>query len=558
MTPPTRRETWAIIALAAFLGVAASAVAAAANRAYWKSHPPWGDSATYTYFFMEAAERAERAGRIDAILHELENNRRYPLRTVPVLAFAPSLLRSPNGHLYTSGVMLFCFLATAMWTLRLRTGSLLCAGFGALMFVVPSGFFNPKVGHPINLLDLPAAYLVGAALCALLNSDGARRPGWLVLFGVFAAGAALARYVASMYALILAGPVLAAYLVARWRAERKLWNAVVRPLLAVGVPIGILALPFLITWYRENAEFYRRFGYAIGGATLGESFGYLMSFLNGFYGRAYAVALAASAALLLIANRGRGGRWTDLLEPAWFASAHLAFAVVVARVADDAAVYYYATPGLFLLAVTPLIAREAVPPRRLYAALLIGAVILSAWQFWGRANELENPRPADLEAKRFVNELARDLARDGRRVVWSPFFAEYAVAPSVEAGSHFGVLPLSAGQDFFTNHLSHWKAQNPGMTLEQIQERVYARTCRWVHIAVVRRDPEHRSFEFDNDWAESIAQFVSRRIQEDPRWVKDFEIDGPYGPLVGYRNLNPDPDLYERRLFLSPTYGLMP
>src|SRR5687768_8402266 len=187
----------------------------------------------------------------------------YPARKKNYLFLPQNRLLTLNGHLYYTGVAFAACVATFVVCVWRRTGSLMWACACAVLPLVAEGFFNPSYQVPSKLPDPPAAFFAGAALFSLLNSSRARQPAWLVLFGVFASFAALSRFIAAGYVLVICGPILAAYLLNLWRLEPEWKRYIGRALLCVAAPIVILAGTFLWKHGIGNFIFYSHAGYAL-------------------------------------------------------------------------------------------------------------------------------------------------------------------------------------------------------------------------------------------------------------------------------------------------------
>ena len=140
--------------------------------------------------------------------------------------------------------------------------------------------------------------------------------------------------------------------------------------------------------------------------------------------------------------------------------------------------------------------------------------------------------------------LAGELSRQGRGLVWSPFFDETGHIHSLEAFYSFGTLILPAGSRYFSIHEAYWRAFYPGLSPLEIGERVYAAANRWVDVVVVLDNPTRVDAVFSrvNRHAEhparSVARYVAGRVATDPHWQRVFRVESrDYGGVSGYRNL---------------------
>lgn len=557
-----RRSAWFLASFAAVVAVAVTVAAAWVNLRYWECNPYYGDSAAYTYFLMRTGKRAELGGRFGEIAYELRRNARNPLQTVPFLAAAPEMFRHPNAHLVLRGLALFCFLGAALWTVYRRTGSRVYAACAGLLFLVPAGFLGPAQGFSSNYADLSAVLFAGAAACSLLNSDDFRRLRWVFLFAVFASATCLTRYVAVLWTLIMISPLFIGCAVNAWRRERAWRPALGRPLTVAGGTVGVLALPFLVAHLGANLGFYGTVGYDFGSVPVPQTAQWARHYFDAFYGEVgYGVLLAAAVSFWVLGTP-RMKDHEGLGAATWLAASHVLALVFWVRLIDDPTCYLFAVPGIWLLCVAPVRLLPTPDPRRWVRVAFAALGILALGAFVrNQVLLVEDFRRGDSQGramKEFQWKLAQNLTAGGRAPVWSPFFAEWGVAPCVEAQVSFGQLPLYAGQRFFTHHRDLWRGEFKGMEIDGLKAYVYDLTCRWVEVAVVRADPQYRSFEFTNEISEEVARHMAQTVASDPAWVKEFELDGPFGPVAGYRNSRAPQGLYRQCLFGLEGYGQRP
>src|SRR5262245_62023747 len=234
--------------LTALLGIVTLGI----ERTYLWNFPNFYDPVEYSFHNARLHERLAREAPLSVAWQEWTRNPRNPLRTVPLILLAPDLLARPVGHMATTLPALFVFLLMLGITVWRRTGSMPYALAGMSVACAVPGLFDPTIGLAANWLDLPASLLMGAASLCLLSSNGARDVRWLVAFAALASMAALSRYVAAAFVLFQAGPILASYLVVRWRHERDVARALLVPVASIGLVIAVLCGPFLLSHLRVN------------------------------------------------------------------------------------------------------------------------------------------------------------------------------------------------------------------------------------------------------------------------------------------------------------------
>ena len=535
-------------------------ITARTEQVYLRNFPYFYDPAEYSFHAVRLHERLGEEGRLRLAAREWLGNDRNPLRTVPLILFAPDLLAHPVGHLATSLPALLVFLLLLGSTIHRRSGSTLYALAAMGAFCALPGFFDPTLGIATNWLDLPASLWVGASWLCLLNLNGARDERWLFGFATLASLAVLSRYVAAAFALVAAGPVLAFYLASRWRGG----GAVVRPLVIVATVIAVLAGPVLLAHLRTNVFYYAALAYGLGGTSadaarslLGELQGYVLDRSFAVRALQYAVLAAIMGNHLLGLWRNPDRAWSDLLIPLWLAIGIPLFLVLVLKTPAD--------PSLALMSLPGLLAAVLMPPgwtrrRRRGSALVLavlaavvgGRAALADWR-WA-TQPLEDHRydrewvtpsfPDIPDQKAFDVALAEAISRQGDGLVWSPFFDETSHLQTLEAFYDFGTLILPAGPRYFSIHEAYWRGFYPGLSPREASDRVYAATCKWVDLAVVLDDPRRAetlvsrvNVHVGNPFTRLVAGDIAQRVADDHRWRRVFILDSRYyGRVVGYRN----------------------
>jgi len=493
------------------------------------------DPVAYTLHEATLRVRLESEGRWPVAWDEWQRNARAPLRTVPLLLAAPNLLGQPAGHLATGLPGLAVCSGLVGWLAYRRTASM---GYGLVClaaFAMLPGVFDIATGLGPYWLDLPAAYLLGAAALCLVASLDTACLGWWATFALLASGAALFRSVAAGYALFMCGPVLLYALRRRWCQHRSL-ASVAAPLAVVAGIIGLLAGPVLVAHAAFNVTYYAGHGYALNSGTAEAARAVLASLL-----RFHTAPLAATTVVWVGFELLRSCVWrrgtAERLCLLWMAIAQPLLLVLALRLGAHAQAALYGVPLLFALAFvpgeTPGLKRPRLGLVVRAATLLLSCVlgVSAAWQAWRIAGRSDPQKTSDLE-------LADGLRRQGGRLVWVGFFDEYAWIPSLDAWQRFGVLPLTpADPPFFTLHESYWTAAHPGLGPDAVARAVYERTCRWVDLAVVADDVASADQRFDNPFTRTVAREVTTAVRADPRWELVFSVRHPfYGGLSAFRN----------------------
>ena len=552
------KSVWVIVAWSLILTMLMGLVTIQISNAYFDNYSYFFDPVYYSYQNAHLYVRLADEGRLSLAVQEWLGNGRHPLRTVPLILFAPRWLANQMGHMATALPMLAIFLFLFGGTVYQRTRYIPYALACMALFCAIPGMFSPTKGLSAYWLDLPASFLVGAATLCLLNSSGARDLRWLAGFALLASLAALSRYVAAMYAFVICGPVLAYYLLRRWQQEGHLLRAVLLPLGVIGIVISIVAGYFLSMHFQSNVGFYSTFGYALGHGLLRAAYSVIRS-MGSFMSIPGGIVLGALGLIqLALFWRDITRDWENFVIGIWFASAIFLFQVLVLRVDGASHTILYAVPLIFLAIVSPIPLGKDSPNyrrlTRLSSVFIVVAVLLGGGATLRNFQLAMQPSPEIQGRKALDMALAEVLSTESREngpLVWNAYFDEYAWIPTMEAFYRFGEFPLPAGQDyFFTVHETTWKGDYPGLTPDEVSKLVYENTNQWVEIAVVFDDPTAADTRFNNDYSRTVARYMAQVMRSDTQWERLFVVESSrYGRLAGYRNLTARHNgIYERKL----------
>jgi hypothetical protein len=519
------------------------------EKRYLDQHPYFFDAVSYSLYNAKLHQLVEEIGQVTVIRGELLNNNRNPLRTVPLVMFAPSLLAHPFGHMATSLPSLFAFVFLLGYSLYRRVGRLAPAISGSSIAALLPGLYNPISGIAAYWLDLTAALLMGAAILALLNSNHGRQLRWLLVFVLLGSCAAFARYVSIAYLLFASGPVFAWHLFSRVRKEGNWPRSVLLPALVTTVTGVLVAGPYLFAHVGSVSEFYRTYGYALG-TPVATSIKAVLTSLRAFIGPAGILAIfVLTGAWLLQVVRARNFDTEGLLVPVWLVLAIPIFQIFVLKTWAPHTISYAAIPLLVALAL--LWARFVKKDGALFkrAGLIVMLIICAGWggYYTTEWKLSSHPSPEAAEAKVLQTQLADILAQYGRKTVWNAYFDEVSWIPSLDAFYRHGILPLPLNQDYvFSIHESVYKGNYPGWGSAQINEALYKNANTWLNIAVVFDEPSEAEKYLPNELSRNAARYLADAIKNNPAWRKDHEIETHrYGRLAVYRNLHALPDSYK-------------
>jgi hypothetical protein len=558
-------KTWLWIALLALLaGAVASYGAVRIQKTYYKKHPHFYDAVSYQYHNARLYERLKRESVVDVAAEEWFKNSRHPLRTTPLVLFAPELLRHPQGHMATSipFLLLFLFLTGAL--LYARTASLAAVALALGGAALTPHFYDPQFGLAAAWLDLTAALIVGCAvLCLFLAEEAhAARPerfawGWHLAAGALLGLAPLARYVAVLYAFVLAAPVIGWF---AWRIlqrapdlRRGLWPAVRGPALTLFAFLAV-AGSYLYAHFANNAHFYSTYGYNLGAGIIAAGAANLQAAARFFTYPVSAFLLALLVAFVaLMLRSGEAQKRAEFYAlVSWCCAAPWLMQSFVLR---SLAVHpmNFALPFLLLLFAAAggelwISARERRGRRLALGGAGVLLALLSLFGIWTHLYRARHPDPGAIIAKAFDRETARRLIALGPDRVWLAMFDERSMMPTMEAYYESGIFVAPAGQDrFFSVHASVFKGNYPGLSIAQMSDNIKQNLDDYVDLAVLPANVDREPPLYNNEYSREVARAVGAALAGDPRWEKiERAPESPYGPLDFYRNRNPRSDHFVR------------
>ncbi len=553
-----------IALLALLAGAVASYGAVRIQKIYYKKHPHFYDAVSYQYHNARLYERLKRESIAEVAAEEWFKNSRHPLRTTPLVLFAPELLRHPQGHMATAVPFLLLFLFLMGALLYARTASLAAVALALGGVALTPHFYDPQFGLAAAWLDLTAALIVGCAVLCLFLADEAhtrdapRFPwAWHLAAGALLGLAPLARYVAVVYAFVVAAPVIGWLALHSLRRapdlRRGLWSAARGPALTLFAFLAV-AGPYLHAHYAINSHFYSTYGYNLGAGVIAASAANLQAAARFFTYPVSALLLALLAAFVaLILRSGEAQKRVGFFAlVAWCCAAPWLMQSFVLR---SLAVHpmNFALP--FLLLLFAAAGRElwiAAAGRSVRRLALVGAgallALLSIFGIWTHLYLARHPDPDAIIAKAFDRETARRLIALGPDRVWLAMFDERSMMPTMEAYYESGIFVAPAGQDFFFSvHASVFKGNYPGLSFAQMSANIKQNLDDYVDLAVLPANVDREPPLYNNEFSREVARAVGAALARDPRWEKSERApESPYGPLDFYRNRNPRSDHFDR------------
>jgi hypothetical protein len=545
----------AAVVVALIIGFASTRV----NSAYLSNHPYYGDTASYDYFHVVSYFRAERNGVLAELREQLTNNGRNPIRILPHLIVGRELLVHPNGHLVVATGMLAIFLAILGWTVYLRSGSVPYAVASIAVVLTANSTLEPIYGHGGNYPDLHAAYMVGSALCCLINSREGKDKKWLVLFGVFASASTLARFIAAGWTLITCGLVLVWYLYRRLREDPRPLRSVLVRVGCVAAPIVLLAGNYLLLHTQENLLFYRVTGYPFY-SSLDQSVSSTLIAYRMYLGPVGSVVLVLVGIFycaMFWHQRDRRSQWTDLFTSLAPPLIYLAFIIFVLNVKDDPLQPLYALPALYVLALAPFtVTRRGAAVRFGWLpAIALSAVFgfICSTNYGLIVDKYSRPTTYELADLKFQRDLTHVILNTSglldpaapapvRAPSFETYFYEYGRSVVDEAAYRYR-RELNWVHNFEAL-ASSWRLAYGTQPVDAIRESVYRGALERADFAAVMPNTgaPDASILFGSDVSRDVARAIYERIAAEPtQWRLITPLDSPWGRIEVYQNLTRPP-----------------
>ena len=523
------------------------------QTAYYQHNPYFYDPVVYSWENIRLFARLSHGHRLELALTEWLTNPKFPLRTVPLILFAPKLLANELGYVATALPAFLVFLVLLGWTIYQRSRSLAYALASTLLCCAIPGLLNGTYGLGAYWLDLPAAFWVGAAALAILNFIRSEKLTWLMLASTLAACATLSRYIAIAYVIIVCAPVLGYALLKHRHQGKSFLRAVLLPIAASLAPLLLLAGYYLVAQFGANYEYYTKFGYALKQPPL-ESFLAVSHFLiNNFIGLPLVLALLLIVGChLALIYQKMSSHLEELLITSWYGLSVVLFLVAIGT-KDAFQSMFYAVPLIFFAAVSPIalpkesFSKISRPLKRVIVpSLIVFALLVMQHTITVSSNTALHPVRYLREQNRLDFALGRVLSKEAiaqtamdvhRPMIWETFFDEHNFMPSLEAFYQSKKLVEPAFK--FTVHETYWKALYPGLDPTQMSLKVYQQTTESINVIVVLEDPAVVSQLkiFDNPYTRSVAAYMATQVPKDTNWKALTTIKTKrYGRLIAYRN----------------------
>lgn len=494
------------------------------------------DPASYYVMNVNLYRDYQELGLWKALGDEITSNYRCPGRTVPYLLFAPNLLTSPMGHVWSEAPLLWVFLLLLCSTIHDRTKSLFFALSAASVFVGLPFLYDPKLGVSAFWLDFTAGCALGGAALCLLRFSQTRHNGWMFGLGALASATALCRWTAAFYLLtFLALAVPLTVLVSPLKTQLKS----IGKSLACALTTALPGLVFTVYFFERNSDLYTRQGYALG-APIAQSVIWTASALQSMCSTPVILLLLGfGLANLFFLMRNPSRNWRFTLTCIWLPVSLFLFICVVVKAVDGYHPLVYFAPALFVAAFCPL--TEFRTHRKWWhtasVALCIVAVATTVHSYDTYRRLAKNAPPAVALQKQCDVALSKLIVQT-RSSSFVQFDHE-SLMPQLEAFFSCG-LTCDFPQ-LFSVHQHYMRSMFRDQSPQMVAQTVYRRLQQEVPLVAVFSNPDQalQPGIFNNVYSSTVSRHVSQKVAADPNWKLVGHVEGPQGKLSIFQNRLP-------------------
>jgi NADH:ubiquinone oxidoreductase subunit 6 (subunit J) len=531
-------------------------VAGIANEKYYERWPLQGD--TMSYWSRDIAlskipvPNVALPSRLTQAQYAAKLNPRDPIRTIFFGLLPADAISSINAHLYFSAITAFLFLLMLVIVLERRTGSLIFALGAPLVTLLPSGLLSPMYGLPSRLPDIPASFLLGAALFAAFSGKNSRKSEltWIFIAGLLLGFATLARYQLWIYGLFIIGPIVFLFGMRRYFSEGKQARDLMLYPLALISGLGILAGQFILTYTTQVFQFYAVAGYGLNSTMLTSLKTTGIQFLD-YLG--LPAALAGTLILTgLISTRYKAClkscKW-DKVSILWALISYPILLFIVMRVESIVEQTYYIVPGLLIFLLSPFCWEADRAKNTGFNIFSVCLILILPLAVIGKINgyltseSFLYPREGEIKLSKFQGSLAELVAvnipvmSNSRSSTIDSNFFYYSRIIELIARNRFNRDASSLM--IFQIRQSQWKINFTGeegtdksLIMQDLKDRID------IFMALTKPLAASKESTFVDDYTGRLAEFVNHELAANPTlWEKRGTVNGPFGEVTVYKNL---------------------
>jgi len=519
----------------------------------YQIHPFWGETEHYQRLNLNFLHIVKNDGKWSGLRQVFLYNNCHFLQFFLLVLFAPELLASPHAHLFIALPVFFIFIGLFGWTVYRRTTHVGYAVACMVFFVSLSGIINEDFGLGTAFIDWQSMLLVSSAAMCLINALTFPNRWWPVVFSALLSLGILARMGIAPFAAVICGPIFLLFLISEYQKRKKI--------VTVAIPVAIFLAFMLFTgaivWPKIEflLGYYLSPNASVWNHPLLTAANIYRNHVVGFVGKpailtCFSLFIYWMAQTLWVMKQ----KQTQLLTKSnlailWWAVGFFSFLLSVGFVSDMPKEVMYGVPPLILGACAPWIVPRVHGRPQLHVLAVILAMVALIHLSYNTVQIWERVTHANLYSslrRQSQLEIAKKLSLLPEKTLWQSYvYPDWGGGVRSMSFYYFGRYRPGAGADFFANHKNYWDGFNPGLSLEEVQEKTYARALQCVDAALILKDPKEkpRHFKHDHimmeDYSYAIASYIAKRVQSDPNWSYYDEVSGaPFttSPLAIYIN----------------------
>lgn len=498
---------------------------------YFINQPVWIEQAAYSQFpNLIHLESFQNQNKLDVILQMLQGERHILQSLIPGI-INPQLLGLPLAHFLVTIPALFIFLFFLSWTIYKISGSQFNALLAMLLFCSFSGLLNERWGIGSGFADYQSFLFFSCSMLSLINAF--RAPVfWIPAFGFFVTLTILSRTTSIFYLITLSLPIL---LFIFWKSWTGLnWPQLIKSgsLLLVTSGMGLIAAFYqfggLYSFYSSPSP------WGLGHSTL-FSLHTIIQLFRDFIGIPTLLIMCFLVLIHAIWAHGLKIRFPIYaIVGFWWFFGFLGLLLSKGYFSDVPKEVMYASPPLVLLLSTRVNFRKNT-----HKVLIILILIVSIFgNFRTSLTNSTKTTPAQLNLKLAQNEMAKVLANiQMEKLTWQSY-APYDWGIPVSVLTHFNHNKFRKSYNqLFHNKKNYWDARYPGLTLSEVQKKVYGQTLSCIDIAITLKNLQGKPDGME-EYSFNIAKYVSEKIRAEKHWRYYSQLSSLYfkEPLVVYIN----------------------
>lgn len=511
--------------IAVGLTLIAGLIAVYESRAYYEIAPYHYDSASYRVSAIRSHDLFMAQGRQAALLAALRG--KDGLDVTLRLILAPELLLHRYGHLAVLLPYMAFFVALTLWYVFKRTDSWLPAIATVLFLFASPLIYDPYDGIADYWKDNLATWLLASAVVSWLLSDRLARRRWAVVCSLFLGMLVMQRSSAAVYGAALFLPLflwaaITRFRVDGWRAATQRLVVFVAPALIFCAIVVSAQLDLLYTYY-----FVAGYGYTNPLA--------VAQFLLG--GVPSQIGVAVALPIIYVICLSCLPTWRQLHRDTLIVAALVAALPLLVILSNALYFGFFAVwlPLLIVLLAT-LMPRSARLAQPLAAALMVGAVCLSAVQF-GVTHDRSRILAATNAAQRtFLIQLVDLLHTRSGSAGYQLLFDE-TPGPLYNQAFFTRGIRLAQPVGLVSVHDTYYRAAFGDQSSEQVAAlnmaalelrpgAVVVTTCR---VENLQNNPLFKPF------ALQVVLAMARHVEASAHWKAVQQLDSPYGCLYAYQ-----------------------